>query len=143
MAPEPEAPSAFPEAITSVTHLLVAADLERSIRWYHDVLRAEPTGTYPGSAVFRIAGTWLLVVEGGPPTADKPTVTFAPPADPDRVTTELILAVPDCHAAYEELRARGADFLTPPVTYPWEVRAFFRDPDGHLFEITERRRSSD
>ena len=34
---------------------------------------------------------------------------------------------------------RGAAFLTPPLTYPWEIRAFFRDPDGHLFEITQRR----
>ena len=34
--------------------------------------------------------------------------------------------------------ARGAEFLTPPVTWDHgEVRAFFRDPDGHLFEISE------
>ena len=130
----------FPATVTSVTRLLVASDLERSRVWCRDVLGAEETGSYLGSAVFRFAGSWLLVVEGGPPTADKPTVTFAPPADPDRAATELILAVPDCHAAYETLRARGAEFLTPPVTYDWEIRAFFRDPDGHLFEITERRR---
>ena len=57
----------------------------------------------------------------------------------DSSTSELIFGVPDCLAAYEALTARGAMFLTPPVTYDWEIRAFFRDPDGHLFEITERR----
>ena len=40
---------------------------------------------------------------------------------------------------YETLRARGATFLTPPVTSGAETRAFFRDPDGHLFEISEYR----
>ena len=139
MTTEP-ATGGFPASVTSTTLLLVASDLERSRLWYRDVLGAAETGAYEGSAVFRLAGQWLLIVEGGGPTADKPTVTFAPPAEPDRVDVELILAVPDCRAAYAELLARGAEFLTPPVTYAWEVRAFFRDPDGHLFEITERRR---
>ena len=49
------------------------------------------------------------------------------------------MRVADCHAAYDTLRARGAAFLTPPVSSPWETRAFFRDPDGHLLEISEAR----
>ena len=65
---------------------------------------------------------------------------MAPPADPDLATAELIVAVPDCRAAHAELAARGATFLADPVEYAWEIRAFFHDPDGHLFEITERRR---
>jgi hypothetical protein len=35
------------------------------------------------------------------------------------------------------LRSRGAEFLTPPVDQGDEIRAFFRDHDGHLFEISE------
>ena len=64
-------------------------------------------------------------------------MTFEPPSDPDRVSAELTFRVPDCRDAYETLRARGAQFLTAPVEYEWEVRAFFRDPDGHLLEISE------
>lgn len=121
--------------------MLVVADVERSRDWYRDVLGAEIVGEYGGtSCVVRFVDSWLLLVTGGPPTPDKPTVSFAPPADPDVATAELIVAVPDCHAAYEELRSRGAAFLAPPVEYPWEIRAFFRDPDGHLFEISQRRR---
>lgn len=30
-------------------------------------------------------------------------------------------------------------FLTEPHESAWEVRSFFRDPDGHLFEISERK----
>ena len=125
----------------TLTHLLVVSDIARSTAWYRDVLGAKLIGENGGtSAVFRFAESWLLVVTGGRPTDDKPTVSFEPPPHPDRVTGELIIGVPDCRAAYEALAARGAQFLAPPVTYAWEIRAFFRDPDAHLFEISERRR---
>ncbi len=130
----------FPADATDLTRLLVITDLGRSVAWYRDVLGAEVVGEYGGtSAVLRFVGSWLLLVTGGEPTADKPTVTMAAPADPDTATAELIVAVPDCRAAHAELVARGAGFLTEPIEYPWEIRAFFRDPDGHLFEISQRK----
>src|SRR5437773_6710372 len=123
-----------------LTHLLVVSELQRSVAFYRDVLGASVYREYGGtSCVLRFLDAWLLLVTGGGPTPDKPTVTFAAPADPDRVAAELIIGVPDCRAAHEVLVGRGAQFLAPPVEYPWEVRAFFRDPDGHLFEISERR----
>jgi hypothetical protein len=64
--------------------------------------------------VLRFEGTWLLLVSGGDPTADKPTVVFAPPADADLVSHAMTLRVADCQAAYEALRSGGATFLTPP-----------------------------
>jgi catechol 2,3-dioxygenase-like lactoylglutathione lyase family enzyme len=85
----------------------------------------------------QLLGDWLLLVTGGGPTDDKPTVTFTPPDDPDRASAELIFRVPDCRQAYETLKRRGAEFLTPPVDSGYEIRAFFRDPDGHLFEISQ------
>ena len=54
-----------------------------------------------------------------------------------------LFRVPDCRAAYETLLGRGAEFLTPPVDYEWEVRCFFRDPDGHLLEISESKPPAD
>ena len=133
----------FPNPEMTLTRLLVVSDLERAKAWYRDVLGAEVTGEYGGtSCVLRFLDAWLLLVTGGPPTADKPSVTFAAPVDPDRVAAELIVGVPDCRGAHAVLTARGASFLAPPVEYPWEIRAFFRDPDGHLFEISEGRISS-
>jgi catechol 2,3-dioxygenase-like lactoylglutathione lyase family enzyme len=130
----------FPTPDMELTHLLVVSELERSVRFYRDVLGAEPYREYGGtSAVFRFLGTWLLLVTGGGPTRDKPSVTFAPPDDPDRVSHEMTIRVSDCRAAFETLRSKGAEFLTPPVEYEWEVRCFFRDPDGHLLEISEAR----
>lgn len=132
--------AAFPTPEMELTRLLVVSDVERSRAWYERVLGAEVTSSYEGACVLRLLGSWLLLVVGGGPTADKPNVTFEAPEDPSRVSAELIFAVPDCRAAYATLSARGADFLSPPVEYAWEVRAFFRDLDGHLFEISERRR---
>jgi catechol 2,3-dioxygenase-like lactoylglutathione lyase family enzyme len=82
-------------------------------------------------------GSWILLVTGGEPTKDKPTVTFAPPSDPETVSHQLTIRVPDCETAYEILKSRGAEFLTPPVNWDGEIRCFFRDPDGHLLEISQ------
>ena len=52
-----------------------------------NVLDAELYREYGGtSVVLRFAGTWLLLVSGGGPTADKPGVIFPAPADADRVS---------------------------------------------------------
>jgi catechol 2,3-dioxygenase-like lactoylglutathione lyase family enzyme len=128
----------FPTDDMELTHLLVVSDVARSRDWYRDVLGASVSREYGGtSCVLQLLGTWLLLVTGGGPTPDKPTVTFEVPGDPDRVTSELIFRVPDCRAAYRVLSERGAVFLTPPVDGGYEIRAFFRDPDGYLFEISE------
>jgi catechol 2,3-dioxygenase-like lactoylglutathione lyase family enzyme len=130
----------FPTEDVEVTLLLVVDDVERSTTFYRDVLGATLYREYGGtSAVFRFQGTWLLLVTGGGPTKDKPDVTFAAPTDANTATHELTMRVPDCRAAYEVLRARGAEFLTPPVQYEHEIRCFFRDPDGHLLEISQVR----
>lgn len=122
---------------SALTQLLVVADTHASRDWYVRVLDASVYGAYGTSVVLELLGHWLLLVEGGDPTPDKPTVTFAPPADPNRVTTQVIFRVEDCRETYELLRGRGARFLTEPVDRGGEIRAFFRDPDGHLFEISE------
>jgi len=128
----------FPADGMELTHILVVSDLSRSRAFYRDVLGAELYREYGGSSlVLRFLGNWLLVVTGGGPTDDKPTVTFAAPPDQDTVSLAFTIRVPGCRAAYEELRARGAEFLTPPVDHGYEIRAFFRDPDGHLFEISQ------
>jgi catechol 2,3-dioxygenase-like lactoylglutathione lyase family enzyme len=122
----------------AVTHILVVADPARSRDFWVDVLGAELYREYGGtSVVLRFAGSWLLLVSGGGPTADKPTVTFLPPADPDRVSHAMTLRVADCRATYQALLARGASFLTPPHDWGAEIRCFLRDPDGHLVELSQ------
>jgi catechol 2,3-dioxygenase-like lactoylglutathione lyase family enzyme len=125
---------------SALTHILVVEDLARATAFFRDVLGADVEREYGGtSCVLTLMGTWLLLVTGGPPTQDKPTVAFAPPADPDRVSHSMTFRVADCRVTHELLRDRGATFLTPPVESEWEIRAFFRDPDGHLLEISEAK----
>lgn len=129
----------FPTEGMEATHVLVVSDPSASRVFYESVLGAEVSREYGTSVVLRFLGTWLLLVGGGEPTPDKPDVRFAAPSDPDTVSHEITIRVPDCRAAYEVLRTRGAKFLTPPVETEAEVRCFFRDPDGHLLEISESR----
>ncbi len=128
----------FPVQGVELTQLLVVSDLNRARDFYRDVLGATLFREYGGtSAVFQFQGNWLLLVTGGGPTEDKPNVVFAPPPNPNTVSHQMTLRVPDCHAAYDTLKDRGARFLTPPVDRGGEIRCFFRDPDGHLLEISE------
>jgi lactoylglutathione lyase len=54
---------------------------------------------------------------------------------PARHHRSLTLRVADIHAAYAEWSAKGAEFLTEPKDHGREIRAYIRDPDGHLIEV--------
>lgn len=130
--------NSFPTPDMALTHILVVADVERATAWYRDVLGAELYREYGGtSAVFNFNGAWLLLVSAGEPTPDKPNVTFAAPDPAGQVDHSFTIRVEDCRAAYGILLERGAEFLTPPYDWGAEIRCFFRDPDGHLFEISQ------
>lgn len=133
-----EEPAEFPGEGVELTQLLVVADLARSQKFYQEILGARLFREYGGtSVVLNFLGNWILLVTGGGPTEDKPGVTFAPPDNPATISQQMTFRVPDCHAAYQTLTIRGADFLTPPFDRGGEIRCFFRDPDGRLLEISE------
>jgi len=128
----------FPGEGVELTHILVVSNIDRSRGFYRDVLGATVVREYGGtSCVLQFRGSWLLLVTGGGPTADKPDVSFEAPTNPNRVSHSMTIRVPDCQEAYEILSSRGARFLTPPYDWGGEIRCFFRDPDGHLLEISE------
>jgi catechol 2,3-dioxygenase-like lactoylglutathione lyase family enzyme len=126
-----------PLAGAEVTQILVVKDTARSRSFWTQVLGAEVYREYESSVVLRFCGSWLLLVTGGEPTPDKPTITFAPPAESHRLSHAMTIRVEDCNAAYEALKERGAEFLTPPYDWGGEIRCFLRDPDGHLIELSE------
>jgi catechol 2,3-dioxygenase-like lactoylglutathione lyase family enzyme len=121
-----------------VAHFIVSDDVERSRRFYTDVLGGKTViGGEAGDAVtyVALANSWVIINEGGGPTDDKPTVTLETPADPDRVSSFLNVRVADIAAVYKEWTARGAEFLTPPKVHETEIRAYVRDPDGYIIEV--------
>src|ERR1700728_139732 len=117
-----------------LTHFIVSDDVERSRRFYTEVLGARVER--PGDPVnVSLANSWIVINGGGGPTDDKPTVILETPRDPDRVSSFLNIRVKDIDAVYAEWSARGAQFLTEPKQHEYEKRCYIRDPDGHLIEV--------
>ena len=90
-----------PQSGFVVTHFLVVSDQDRSREFYRSVFGATVL-LERDPVIMKIANSWLILNVGGGPTDDKPTVTLAPPQDPDHTS---------------------------------EIRAYIRDPDGHLIEV--------
>jgi catechol 2,3-dioxygenase-like lactoylglutathione lyase family enzyme len=123
-----------------LTHFVVSADVERSARFYTEVLGGELVRGGEPSYV-ALANSWVIINVGGGPTDDKPTVTLETPPDLDRVSSFLNIRVDDIRSVYETWRLRGAEFLTPPKEHETEIRCYLRDPDGHLIEVGETTRA--
>jgi catechol 2,3-dioxygenase-like lactoylglutathione lyase family enzyme len=124
-----------------LTHFIVSADVTRSRDFYVRVLggtvvlEGEPT-------IVKLANGWVIINVGGGPTDDKPEVVLEPPGDLNRASAFLNIRVADVRAAYDDWRAKGATFLTPPKDHGREIRCYMRDPDGHLIEVGQTVRTS-
>ncbi|MBV9310380.1 MAG: VOC family protein [Solirubrobacterales bacterium] len=122
-----------------LTHFIVSKDVERSRRFYTEVLGGETVLHGDSSkgepSIIALANGWVTINVGGPPTPDKPTVTLEAPQDLDRVHAFLNIRVADIHAVFRDWGGRGAEFLTPPIDRGVELRCYMRDPDGHLIEV--------
>jgi predicted enzyme related to lactoylglutathione lyase len=117
-----------------LAHFIVSDDVERSRRFYTEVLGG--TVAFSGEVTYvALANSFIIINVGGGPTDDKPTVTLETPSNPDRVSSFLNIRVKDIHAVYAEWSARGAQFLTPPKQHKYEIRCYIRDPDGYIIEV--------
>jgi catechol 2,3-dioxygenase-like lactoylglutathione lyase family enzyme len=116
-------------------HFIVSEDVERSWRFYTDVLGGRLAYSHQDLRYVELANTFIIINVGGGPTDDKPTVTLETPPDPCRTSSFLNIRVEDIAAVYAEWSGRGAQFLTPPKQHEFEIRCYLRDPDGHLIEV--------
>ena len=128
-------------------------DQDAALAFYTDKLGMEvrADATLPEMGDFR----WLTV---GP--ADQPDfsiVLMAIPGPPmfDPETAEQVralmtkgfagtvfLTTDDLYASYEELKARGVEFVDEPHEQPYGIDSSFRDPSGNQFRLTEVRELS-
>ena len=130
--PDSEFPA--PESGFVVTHFLVVSDQDRSRDFYQRVFGAKVL-VERDPVIMKLANSWLILNAGGGPTDDKPTVTLETPTDPNRTSAFINLRVADIAACYADWSAKGAEFLTEPKVHASEIRAYIRDPDGHLIEV--------
>jgi catechol 2,3-dioxygenase-like lactoylglutathione lyase family enzyme len=133
-------PADFPDPKVGfvVTHFLVVSDQDRSREFYQSIFDGKVLFERD-PVIMKVANSWLILNEGGGPTDDKPTVTLTTPPDPNRVSAFLNIRVADIATAHREWSAKGAVFLTEPKDHGREIRAYIRDPDGHLIEVGQSR----
>jgi catechol 2,3-dioxygenase-like lactoylglutathione lyase family enzyme len=117
-----------------LTHFLTVRDVARSRAFYAEVLGGEVV-LEENPCIVKLANGWIIMNPGGGPTPDKPDVTLKAPEDPTTVSSFLNIRVADLRACYEDWRAKGAQFLTPPIDRKAELRCYMRDPDGYLIEV--------
>ncbi|BAS28136.1 VOC family protein [Limnochorda pilosa] len=104
---------------------LFVTDLERSVRFYHDLLELPVVQRSP-HFVLLDAGNLRLGLHRGDGVPERPPVN-------------LHFVVDDVDQAYEALRRKGLPFHKGPKDQPWGVRsATTADPDGFVVEIVSR-----
>ena len=85
--------------------------------------------------IVKLSNSWIIMNPGGPPTPDKPEISVVDYQRSNTISTFMNLRVADIRACYEEWKAKGAEFVTPPIDRGAEIRCYMRDPDGYLIEV--------
>ncbi len=123
-----------PEEGVLLTHFLVVSDPAASRDFYVRLLDADVI-VEENPVILKAANSWLILNPGGPGTPDKPAITLDVPDPGAPVSAFLNLRVADIERERARWHSRGIEFLTDPVDWGAELRAYVRDPDGHLIEV--------
>jgi catechol 2,3-dioxygenase-like lactoylglutathione lyase family enzyme len=135
--------------ITRLSHATIyVLDQEEALNFYRDKLGFEVRNDVSMDNGFR----WLTV---GPKTqpdleiilmAVKESPMF--PADKVALLRKLVesgslgagvMEVDDCHKTYEELKAKGVHFMSPPTERFYGIEALLKDNSGNWFSMTQHK----
>jgi uncharacterized glyoxalase superfamily protein PhnB len=107
--------------IKSIAYIRIGVkNLEESIAFYQKVLGLDKINEWQTGAIFDIAGVSVGLELGAEP--------------------EICLLVDDVDKAYQNLKDKGAKFVTEPKDQPWGVRnATFVDQNGKTYVIESFR----
>jgi catechol 2,3-dioxygenase-like lactoylglutathione lyase family enzyme len=117
-----------------VTLFITVRQVARSRDFYSNVLGGSVV-VAENPCIVKLSNSWIIMNPGGPPTPDKPGISVTDYEPGDTTSIFLNLRVADIQARYEEWRAKGAEFVTPPIDRGAETRCYMRDPDGYLIEV--------
>jgi catechol 2,3-dioxygenase-like lactoylglutathione lyase family enzyme len=132
--------------ITNISLMtLFVTDQDEARKFYTDVLgfeaRADVTlGDY----------RWVTVGHPDQPELDVTLSVPRPPLDPEMIAAVrralangsmggFGLKTDDCRKTYEELTAKGVEFMQPPADRPYGVEAVMRDNSGTWLVLVEPR----
>jgi catechol 2,3-dioxygenase-like lactoylglutathione lyase family enzyme len=127
---------------------LAVADLDRALAFYRDGLGLDSAGViateFAGDdqspagdiALFHLDGNLILALYPRTELAKDAGVPFGPPKSGEFSIGHLVASTQDVHALLAQAEAAGATLTGPPHERPWGIYSgYFRDLDGHLWEI--------
>jgi uncharacterized protein len=126
---------------------LAVSDLERALAFYRalglesaGVIGMEFTGDDANpsgsAAMFELEGGLMLALYPRTELAKDANVPFGPPKTGEFSIGQLVADKADVDALLAEAEAAGATLTDQPHERPWGIYSgYFRDLDGHLWEI--------
>jgi catechol 2,3-dioxygenase-like lactoylglutathione lyase family enzyme len=117
-----------------VTLFITVRKVARSRDFYSNILGGSVV-VAENPCIVKLSNSWIIMNPGGPPTPDKPGISVTDYEPGNTTSIFLNLRVADIQARYEEWKAKGAEFVTPPIDRGAEIRCYMRDPDGYLIEV--------
>ncbi|MFE9578816.1 VOC family protein [Nocardia sp. NPDC006044] len=138
-------------SITNVSLVTVyVTDQDESKRWYLDKLGfVEVSDITMGDNGFR----WLTVAHPDHPELEVTLMVPGPPLDDhlaDAIRRALAngthgalgLRTENCQKTFEELTAKGVEFIQPPAERPYGTEAIIRDNSGNWLVLVEQKEYS-
>ena len=127
---------------------LAVADLERALGFYRDGLGLESRGVIgtefvgdevePDGAIamFELQGGVILCLYPRPELAKDAKVPLGAPKTGEFSIGQAVASKAEVDALLTQAQAAGATLTDRPHDRPWRIYSgYFRDPDGHLWEI--------
>ena len=116
--------------------ILFVEDLQRSKAFYHEMLGLDVEFEDDESVSFKVEGLAFIVLR-----VDRARVQLQgePTATPRAGATAFLTTFSDdVDALHARLVERRIHFFQTPTDQPWGMRtAYFKDPDGHVWEIAQ------
>ena len=127
---------------------LAVGDLDRSLAFYRDGLglatsgvtgtafAADETNAAGAIVMFHLRGGLVLALYPRSELAKDADIPFGPPKTGEFSIGQLVESRADVDALLAEAEQAGATLPGQPRDRPWGIYSgYFRDPDGHLWEI--------
>jgi uncharacterized protein len=127
---------------------LAVSDLERSLEFYRDGLGLETSGVigteYPGDdvtpagaiAMFKLRDGLILALYPRSELAKDAGIPVGPARSGEFSIGHAVASSSEVDALLAQAQAAGATLTDPPHDRPWGIYSgYFRDLDGHLWEI--------
>ncbi|MGH2853790.1 MAG: VOC family protein [Solirubrobacteraceae bacterium] len=135
---------------------LAVENLDRALEFYRDGLGLESTGVvgteFAGDdanpagdlAMFHLQGELMLALYPRTELAKDARVPLGPPKPGEFSIGHLVPSKADVDALLAQAKAAGATLTDEPHDRPWGIYSgYFRDLDGHLWEIIWNARRQD